>query len=179
MSTECVKLAVHLPVRDWSLKRNESKFFPCNSEFRNSLSKCVSVMLNVHLTNTTILSMLWEKASTKLQEGREYSHYWWLSYHYRTLKLLVTQKETVNNKQKGYDVLVTNQLWLKLFHRVINILLTCLSVKWLRIYESHIFKLQIKMWMKVILAVMCTTWAVVKIRPEKIQACTGFDDGSR
>ena len=28
--------------------------------------------------------------------------------------------------------------------------------------------------MKVILAVMCTTWAVVKIRPEKIQACTGF-----
>ena len=31
-------------------------------------------------------------------------------------------------------------------------------------------------WMKVILAVMCTTWAVVKIRPEKkIQACTEFE----
>ena len=29
--------------------------------------------------------------------------------------------------------------------------------------------------MKVILAVMCTTWAVVKIKPEKIQACTGFE----
>ena len=29
--------------------------------------------------------------------------------------------------------------------------------------------------MKVILAVICTTWAVVKIRPEKIQACTGFE----
>ena len=29
--------------------------------------------------------------------------------------------------------------------------------------------------MKVILAVMCTTWAVVKIRPKKIQACTGFE----
>ena len=32
----------------------------------------------------------------------------------------------------------------------------------LRIYESHIFELRIKMWMKVILAVMCTTWAVEK-----------------
>ena len=30
--------------------------------------------------------------------------------------------------------------------------------------------------MKVIFAVMCTTKAVVKIRPEKkIQACTGFE----
>ena len=30
--------------------------------------------------------------------------------------------------------------------------------------------------MKVILAVMCTTWAVVEIRPEKkIQARTGFE----
>ena len=95
------------------------------------------------------------------------------------LNYWVKQKETVNNKQKGYDVLLTNQLWLKLFHRVINILLTCLSVKRLRICESHIFELQIKMWMKVILAVMCTTWAVVKIRPKKIQACTGFDVGSK
>ena len=39
--------------------------------------------------------------------------------------------------------------------------------KRLRIYESHIFALRIKTWMKVILAVMCITWAVVKIRPEK------------
>ena len=38
--------------------------------------------------------------------------------------------------------------------------------KRLRIYESHIFELRIKTWMKVILAVMCTTQAVVKIRPE-------------
>ena len=37
----------------------------------------------------------------------------------------------------------------------------------LRIYEGHIFELRIKTWMKVILAVMHTTWAVVKIRPEK------------
>ena len=29
--------------------------------------------------------------------------------------------------------------------------------------------------MKVIFAVMNTTWAIVKIRPEKIQACTGFE----
>ena len=40
----------------------------------------------------------------------------------------------------------------------------------LRIYESHIFELRIKMWMKVILAVMHTTcqsqWEVVKTRPE-------------
>ena len=28
---------------------------------------------------------------------------------------------------------------------------------WLRIYESHIFELRIKTWMKVILAVICTT----------------------
>ena len=38
----------------------------------------------------------------------------------------------------------------------------------LRIYESHIFELRIKTWMKVIPAVMCTTWAVVKIRPARI-----------
>ena len=158
MSTEYVKLPVHLPVRDWNLERNESKFFPWNSEFRNSLSECVSVKLNVHLTTVIIGGSL---------IITEHLNYW------------VKQKETVNNKQKGYDVLVTNQLWLKLFHRVINILLTCLSVKRLRIYESHIFELQIKMWMKVILAVMCTTWAVVKIRPKKIQACTGFDVGSK
>ena len=36
--------------------------------------------------------------------------------------------------------------------------------KWLRIYESYIFELRIKTLMKVILAVMCTTQAVVKIR---------------
>ena len=29
--------------------------------------------------------------------------------------------------------------------------------------------------MKAIFAVMNTTWAVMKIRPEKIQACTGFE----
>ena len=29
--------------------------------------------------------------------------------------------------------------------------------------------------MKAIFAVMNTTWVVVKIRPEKIQACTGFE----
>ena len=45
----------------------------------------------------------------------------------------------------------------------------------LRIYESHIFELRIKTLMKVILSVMCTTRAVVKIRPEKIQACMGFE----
>ena len=43
--------------------------------------------------------------------------------------------------------------------------------KRLRIYGSHIFELRIKTWMKVILAVMCTTWAVVKTRPER---CTGI-----
>ena len=37
----------------------------------------------------------------------------------------------------------------------------------LRIYEGHIFEMRIKTWMKVNLAVMHTTWAVVKIRPEK------------
>ena len=42
--------------------------------------------------------------------------------------------------------------------------------KWLRIYESHIFELRIKTLMKVILAVMCTTQAVVKIRSEFFQA---------
>ena len=48
--------------------------------------------------------------------------------------------------------------------------------KRLRIYESHIFALRIKTWMKVILALMCTTRAVVKIRPQKkIQVCTGFE----
>ena len=40
-------------------------------------------------------------------------------------------------------------------------------IKRLRIYGSHMFDLWIKTWMKVILAVMYTTWAVVKIRPEK------------
>ena len=35
--------------------------------------------------------------------------------------------------------------------------------KRLRIYESHVFELRIKTLMKVILVVMCTTWAVVKI----------------
>ena len=34
-------------------------------------------------------------------------------------------------------------------------------------YSKSDDKLPIKTWMKVILAVMCTTWAVVKIRPEK------------
>ena len=48
----------------------------------------------------------------------------------------------------------------------------------LRIYESHIFELRIKTWMKVILAVMHTTWAVVKIRPEKkIQALYRYRRG--
>ena len=47
--------------------------------------------------------------------------------------------------------------------------------KRLRIYESHIFELRIKTWMKMILAVMCTAWAVVKIRPEKIPAWTGLE----
>ena len=44
----------------------------------------------------------------------------------------------------------------------------------LRIYESHIFELQIKTWMKVILAVMYTTWAVVKIRPGKNSGLYGI-----
>lgn len=48
-------------------------------------------------------------------------------------------------------------------------------IKRLRIYGSHIFDLRIKTWMKVILAVMYTAWAVVKMRPEKkIQACTAL-----
>ena len=44
----------------------------------------------------------------------------------------------------------------------------------LRMYESHIFELRIKTWMKVILAVMSTTWAVVKIRPEKNSGLYGI-----
>ena len=44
----------------------------------------------------------------------------------------------------------------------------------LRMYESHVFELRIKTWMKVILAVMSTTWAVVKIRPEKNSGLYGI-----
>lgn len=49
-------------------------------------------------------------------------------------------------------------------------------IKRLRIYGSHIFDLWIKTWMKVILAVMYTTWAVVKVGPEKNSGlyCTGI-----
>ena len=49
-----------------------------------------------------------------------------------------------------------------------------LIISRLRIYESHIFEQRIKTWMKVILAVMCTTWAVVKIRPEKNSGLYGI-----
>ena len=42
-------------------------------------------------------------------------------------------------------------------------------------YESHIFELRIKTWTKAIFTVMNTTSAVVKIGPEKIQACMGFE----
>ena len=38
---------------------------------------------------------------------------------------------------------------------------------WINDCENHICELQIKTWIKVIFAVMNTTWAVVKIRPEK------------
>ena len=38
-------------------------------------------------------------------------------------------------------------------------------------WENFVYHITVQTWMKVILAVMCTTEAVVKIRPEKIQAC--------
>ena len=41
-------------------------------------------------------------------------------------------------------------------------------------YSKSDDKLPIKTWMKVILAVMCTTWAVVKIRPEKNSGLYGI-----
>ena len=41
--------------------------------------------------------------------------------------------------------------------------------------ETNKQKKKDNMNMKVIFAVMNTTWAIVKIRPEKIQACTGFE----
>ena len=51
--------------------------------------------------------------------------------------------------------------------------------KWSRGASFQVVRFQKKItsvtWMKVILAVICTTQAVVKIRPEKIQACTGFE----
>ena len=43
--------------------------------------------------------------------------------------------------------------------------------EWMWIYGNHIFELRII----VIIAITNTTWTVVKIKPEKIQACAGVE----
>ena len=87
-----------------------------------------------------------------------------------------TNYDTKCWKQSQTFILFILEITRKLIYKITGTLKNYLLVNTqLRIYESHIFELRIKTWMKVIHSVMCTTRAVVKIRPEKIQACMGFE----